>query len=637
MPDTSRNNLGWIARIFALDLRSLALFRVGLGLVVLIDILLRWRDLVAHYTDAGILPRAIINEVPAQFRVYFLSGSSWLPCLLFTVTAIVALLFVVGCHTRVVAVVLWFLITSLQYRNEFVQSGGDDLIRMLLFWSMFLPLGGRFSIDYALDLSWAKRKTQFFGVGSIALLVQICFVYWFGAIQKTAGDEWWRDGTAVFFSLHIDMLVTPLGAWLRQFSSITRLVTFGTLWLEILGPFLLLVPIRNRVFRLIAIVAFGVMHVGMMLTMHWGWFPIVGLAMWTAILPPVVWDRFGTWARKRALAPPAIYYDADCGFCRKCACIVRTMLLLPRCRVRRAQTQAAITRQMEAENSWVIVDAKGVSHYRYDGFLTLLARSPLFGPLAKVLGWKPLFALGDWLYRFVSRRRPLAGRMTAWIRFRLGWHQPFVVTQVVAFVFLVALLWVNLDTLPKSATHWFREYPVLEIDSGDSSDRFAEWGVRRIAFPDHSKWQVDFKKMGEKIRLNQLAGITRLHQNWARYAPQPLLEDGWFVIDGRLADGRVVDLWTGEPLSWSKPDRVADQFPNARSSKLCEHLRGQPGYRFLQVGYAEFMCREWNARYDDDWEVRQVSIYFMRETTTLDPPPFAVEKVLVQTVSCDSE
>src|SRR5688500_9578472 len=52
-----RANRKW-SDVFALDARSLAAMRVGLGLVLLLNLCdLAW-DLPAFYTDAGLLPRA---------------------------------------------------------------------------------------------------------------------------------------------------------------------------------------------------------------------------------------------------------------------------------------------------------------------------------------------------------------------------------------------------------------------------------------------------------------------------------------------------------------------------------------------------------------------------------------------------
>ncbi len=49
-----------VATLFAIDIRSLALMRICLGLLLLTDLISRSRTLVAHYTDQGILPRKVL-------------------------------------------------------------------------------------------------------------------------------------------------------------------------------------------------------------------------------------------------------------------------------------------------------------------------------------------------------------------------------------------------------------------------------------------------------------------------------------------------------------------------------------------------------------------------------------------------
>src|SRR2546423_15595282 len=69
-----------ISDLFALDTRSLALFRVGLGLLVVIDATGRLSDLTAFYTDAGAVPRALAHELRGDWlplSLYFLNGSEW--------------------------------------------------------------------------------------------------------------------------------------------------------------------------------------------------------------------------------------------------------------------------------------------------------------------------------------------------------------------------------------------------------------------------------------------------------------------------------------------------------------------------------------------------------------------------------
>src|SRR5215210_7563587 len=52
------------AEVLGADLRSLAAFRVALALLVLADLFNRARDLTAHYTDAGVMPRVSLTLAP---------------------------------------------------------------------------------------------------------------------------------------------------------------------------------------------------------------------------------------------------------------------------------------------------------------------------------------------------------------------------------------------------------------------------------------------------------------------------------------------------------------------------------------------------------------------------------------------
>jgi hypothetical protein len=77
-------------QVFAADLRSLAAFRVALALVVLLDLASRASDLSAHYTDTGVLPRAVLlghDDLlsPWTFSVNLISGGTFVQELLFGV------------------------------------------------------------------------------------------------------------------------------------------------------------------------------------------------------------------------------------------------------------------------------------------------------------------------------------------------------------------------------------------------------------------------------------------------------------------------------------------------------------------------------------------------------------------------
>jgi hypothetical protein len=52
-----------LAEIFGFDLRSLALFRIALALVVLVDLSVRFSQVTAHYSELGVLPLESLSKV----------------------------------------------------------------------------------------------------------------------------------------------------------------------------------------------------------------------------------------------------------------------------------------------------------------------------------------------------------------------------------------------------------------------------------------------------------------------------------------------------------------------------------------------------------------------------------------------
>ena len=101
----------------------------------------------------------------------------------FTAGCAIALL--VGWRTRLATVLCWYLVASVQPLSY---MGGDSILRLLLFWGLFLPLSARFSMD-AVQGRVRRRRDSFISGGTVALLLQVCIIYWATGIQKT-GALW---------------------------------------------------------------------------------------------------------------------------------------------------------------------------------------------------------------------------------------------------------------------------------------------------------------------------------------------------------------------------------------------------------------------------------------------------------------
>ena len=285
--------------IVGVDVRSLAALRVSLAAVVILDIFSRLRYLEAHYADSGVLPRADLLEWKTDslfFSVHLMSGLWWVQGLIFLAALATAVMMLLGRHTRLMTVLTWFLLASVQSRNPLILHGGDQILRMMLFWAMFVPLGRVASLDALLEGRASDSETatspRIVSVATLALKLQLCGMYWISAMLKWH-PVWVEDYTAVNMALHLDQLVTPFGRWLTNWPEMLMVGTAVTMVLETLGPALAFSPIKTAHFQLFTVVLFVGFHLfGLAPALYLGIFPFVCAAGWMMFLPSRFWDRW---------------------------------------------------------------------------------------------------------------------------------------------------------------------------------------------------------------------------------------------------------------------------------------------------------------------------------------------------------
>jgi hypothetical protein len=286
-----------LRRPFTLDLRALALLRMATAALVLLDLAIRSTDLEAHYSNMGVLPLPALFEhlwVPYQVSLHAASGLWQVQAVLFLVAAGVAGALLLGYHTRLATVASWVLLVSLQNRNTLIGQGGDDLLRMLLFWGIFLPWGRVWSRDARHKP--APARLAYFSAATVAYIVQLSLLYWCTALLKT-GPEWTQTGTALYYAFSLDQLLLPVGRLLYPYPELLRGLTFSTYYVELLLPFALFLPVGVTWWRLLVIgVLFG-FHLGISLTLFVGIFFLINMASVLGLLPPVALDWLTTRAR----------------------------------------------------------------------------------------------------------------------------------------------------------------------------------------------------------------------------------------------------------------------------------------------------------------------------------------------------
>lgn len=143
----------------------------------------------------------------------------------------------IGLFTRFSSVLLWLCLVSIDHHNPWNLSGSDDMMRFLSFCLMFTYSGEMLSVD-----SWWKRKfhpeqvrTTFPPWGQRMIQIQLALAYWGASVAKIGGHQW-IDGTAVYYSSHLqDFSRLPVGHLFDslafcQFLSWSTLVVEVALW-----------------------------------------------------------------------------------------------------------------------------------------------------------------------------------------------------------------------------------------------------------------------------------------------------------------------------------------------------------------------------------------------------------------------
>lgn len=276
---------------------------MALGAVVLVDIVLRLRDLQAFYGDQGLFGRALFLEQswePSVYHLFLASGSRGGLLVLFGLWAAAAACFTVGYGTRLAALVTWYFVASIQLRNPMVLDGGDDLLRVLLFWTPFLPLSARWSVDAARNPHWASLPNGYGSLATVGLTVQFLLFYLFAALLKD-GEDWLKTGDALFYTLSIDQFSTTLGRALLAHPDLLRFLTWAALGLEYGLAFLLLLGVRYRPPRMAFYLLATAFHLAIAALLHFGIFMLVAVAALTAFLPSAWLDR---WQTARATPAP---------------------------------------------------------------------------------------------------------------------------------------------------------------------------------------------------------------------------------------------------------------------------------------------------------------------------------------------
>jgi Vitamin K-dependent gamma-carboxylase len=516
---------------FTIDPRSLALFRILIGGLLIEDWLARWSHIETFYTSFGVLRTNLLQPLNHHFLLLHYVDSLRGVQLVFLFGLLCYVLFTIGYRTRLMTFLSLVFFASIVGRNIMVRHGGDTVMATMLAWSVFLPLGKSFSMD---AIARKKRMSVYphsqsttatddevkqrspISFAECAVICQIGLIYLVTAITKYGLN--WKEGTALYYVLNTDQFAYPLGAWLATNPLwILKALTWGTLALEFAILPLLLLPFAQPYLRRIAIIGTTGMHLLIWLLMNIGDFPLVMISLNALLL------RAEDWQLLTQHVPVSILKR----YSKAVNWLTRRKLLR-----RRPKTEAP-----------------GVERSSSEGVVNVAPAANAWGQVGRLIS--------NWLV-------------------------------------VLMFAWVLISSYNLNVARRFQ-----------------------------------LKTIEELSQLDKILSSLQMDQDWHLFAPDPMKDDGWWVIDGISESGQHIDPLTREAPRWDKQDNLAGRYDRYWRKYLYRLWKTRDAEN-LRI-FADYITRKDRREHPPGQQLLRFDFYYVLETTQPpgSPKPFPTQRVLL--------
>lgn len=300
----------WIINeLLQLDLRSIGIFRIILGINLLFDLFyFRIASYKTFYSYDGLisLSEHISYRGSSGFSIFNFLTNDALVLLFFVACFVIYVLYTVGYKTKIISVLAYFCLWNLMQRWTYLGLGWQMYMNVLLFWSIFLPLNYRFSL---FKTEYKKIKENiWWRLSVLAILLQIGLIYFGNAISKTGSV--WMQGAAVESLLADNMLKhQTFSEILLSQKWLCSLLNYGTIIFELSIIFLIFMPFWNVKTRSLAALGIVIFHFSINLFADVGFFYLIAPAAAILLLPSEFWNRFTTTTQDEIILTGSQYHS----------------------------------------------------------------------------------------------------------------------------------------------------------------------------------------------------------------------------------------------------------------------------------------------------------------------------------------
>ena len=300
LPGFLANRPGWTTPVRA---EGLAALRIGVGLVLLFDVLVTYLPFWQSYFGPNSLGGPAVFGRRLQSPHWFFSWARYLPeengmYFVLCGLAVAAAMLALGVATRWSAAVAWTLTFTVMNENYYLHNGGDRLRLIMLFLLIVAPSDATWS----LSSWWRSRRegnednspTFIYPWANNLLILQMTLLYFMNGVYKVIGPGW-LGGDTLYYVTHDIWWCRWSPDWLPVPFVVTQVITWGVLAWELAFPVLIFSP-RWRTLALF----FGAMfHIGSGIAMNLGMFPLYALCLYLPELPWAMWRERLTGANIR--------------------------------------------------------------------------------------------------------------------------------------------------------------------------------------------------------------------------------------------------------------------------------------------------------------------------------------------------
>lgn len=536
-------------RYMVVDLRAAGIFRLALGFLLTLDTIRHANEARLLYSNSGVLTNDYHLWQPTsryQLSIFEMFSTLGEVRVLFALGVVSHLLLFIGYRARLFALLSFIFTTSMDVRIPFVENGGYIVVNLACLWSVFLPIGKRFSVDAWIE-SWRLRRERTLadlndrspsgrsdarrGLGDgdqqyvswIGLMVvfNLAVIYFWNVVNK--GGNTWRRGDTVHYVMYLSRMITGLAVFFRNLIPewLMKVTDWTVLSVEACICVLIIAPRSKRYTRPMAIGLMIGLHATFGFMMRLGPFSWFLIGCSTLLLCREQFDDLRAWYERRA---PRWEVGVD-ESSPLAMTLARILKRLDRYERLTFVTRAAGAKSLLTIRAPVPPDLATESDSHRDA----PEADAIDDPAAVARGVGAALPFGRWVFPVVNvvtlgvfprllRGSARVERFFALDRDRpdppppspiaraYGWLQFRVRETFLAYLALMSL----------GQTLWEQKSIPSMIKPEDRPD----WISMTIEYP-------------------------RLFQGWGMFAPNPIIEDGILVIDAYTIDGRRIDPYNG--------------------------------------------------------------------------------------------